>query len=156
MDMVEITAWETTEVKIIYLTQEVDNLAYALRVRRFKADSSDSLHRRWTTDGVSQEYECSNYAIESMRDTCEDFVKHVERSLEKYIAWYIDESDWLLRETYRVALGYSDDSTVSLERTLSRFLLTLTDRPSTKSCPKYASTLGGRAYGVKVRISRWT
>ena len=113
MKIKEIANWASTDTVTITVTQEVNGLAYPLRVRRFVPEEHDKLQREWKTRGVAKHYECSNYAIENMRQTCKDFCNFVDGSIEESINYYIDESDWLLHRTYHMAFSYSAQPNVS-------------------------------------------
>ena len=113
MKIVEITEWASKEVKTIRLTQDVGNLSYPLRVRQFIPKKGDSLQREWSTRGKPNAFKCAPYAIENMKQTSGELAAFVERSIEPSITYYIDDSDWLLNSTYRMALQYSAKLDVS-------------------------------------------
>ena len=100
MEIVNITGWASTEVKTIYVTQDVAGLSYPLRVRLFIPQEGDSLRRTWNTRGTQMYYPWKNYAIEDMKQTGHDMVKFVDSSIAGFIDYYIDKSDPLLHKTY--------------------------------------------------------
>jgi hypothetical protein len=110
MEIGNITTWASSEVKTIYVTQDVAGLSYPLRVRMFVPEPGDSLRRTWNTKGMPMYYQCQNYAIEDMEQTGRDGVKFVDSSIAGFIDHYIDKSDPLLHQTYLMALRYTDDT----------------------------------------------
>ncbi|KAI1326691.1 hypothetical protein F5Y16DRAFT_225394 [Xylariaceae sp. FL0255] len=125
MKIVNIKTWASSEVRTIWVTQDVAGLEYSLRVRQFVPIPGDSLRRSWSTRGVEKHYECSNYAIENMLEAGENLKKFVDNSIEPSIDFYIDKSDWLLHQTYKMALKHSEESKNEDEKTLVRTILRL-------------------------------
>lgn len=109
MDIVDIKQWASPEVRTILITQDVAGLAYQVRVREFVPIDGDSLKRSWKTKAVPNHYTCTNYAIEDMKTAGMVLQRFVDDSLEKFIDFYIDKSDWLLYRTFRMALKNSTD-----------------------------------------------
>lgn len=113
MEMVDITEWASSEVKIILITQDIAGLAFSVRVREFVPVDGDSLKRSWKTRGVENHYGCTNYAIENMKAAGLQVKRLVETGLSTFIDFYVDRSDWLLYNTFRMALKASTDLEVS-------------------------------------------
>jgi len=114
MEIVNITNWATSDVKTIHVTQDVAGLTYPFRVREFIPEEGDSLQRIWKTGGVQMCYPCKNYAIDDMKQTGREMVSFVDGSIASFIDHYIEKSDWLLYQTYLMALKYSNDTEVGI------------------------------------------
>ncbi|KAJ8130806.1 hypothetical protein O1611_g2822 [Lasiodiplodia mahajangana] len=123
MKPIDIKNWASSEVRTIWVTQDVAGLKYPLRVRKFIPIPGDSLQRNWSTNGVEKHYDCTNYAIENMLEAGRDLEKFVDGSIALSIDYYIDKSDWLLHQTYHMALKHSSESKDGEERSLVRSLL---------------------------------
>lgn len=106
MAFIEITKWASTEIKTISVMQDVGRLCYKLRVREFIPQPSDSLQRKWTSNGISHSYDCTNYAIENMQQAAQEHVNFVDQSIKQSVDYYIDKSDRLIHDTYKMALKY--------------------------------------------------
>ncbi|KAI0107583.1 hypothetical protein GGR51DRAFT_548432 [Nemania sp. FL0031] len=123
MKIVDIKNWASSEVRTIWVTQDVAGLKYPLRVRKFIPVKGDSLRRSWCTREIERHYDCANYAIENMHEAGRNLETFVDSSIASSIDYYINESDWLLHETYHMALKHSTDSTDIEEKSLLRSLL---------------------------------
>ncbi|KAI1131699.1 hypothetical protein F5Y10DRAFT_43917 [Nemania abortiva] len=125
MKIIDIKNWAASDVRTIWVTQDVAGLKYPLRVRKFIPVKGDSLRRSWSTRGVEKHYDCANYAIENMLEAGKNLEKFVDGSIETSIDYYIDKSDWLLHQTYHMALKHSNESQNNEERSLVRSILRL-------------------------------
>jgi hypothetical protein len=113
MKITEITNWASSDIKTIYITQDVGDLSYPLCVRQFIPQDGDSLERRWKTRGMDRSYQCTSYAIKNMKEPSENLLVFIDDSIESFINHYIDKSDPLLYKTYLMALQCSDQLDVS-------------------------------------------
>lgn len=116
MKIVEIQEWESPDVKTIELTQDVGGASYKVNVRKFIPVEGDSLERKWTTNGERRSYRCATYAIVNMKETGQQMLKFVEDNITTAIAYYIGDSDELLRETYSMAYKHSESAEASTSR----------------------------------------
>jgi len=116
MKIVEIQEWETSEVKMVELTQDVGSTSYKVKVRQFTPIEGDSLVRRWKTNGESQFYKCASYAIVNMKETGKQLMRFVEENMKAWIAYFVSESDELLQSTYDMAFKHSENAEASKSR----------------------------------------
>ena len=107
MEIVDIRNWASTEIKTISITQDVGATSYDVKVREFIPLEGDALARKWKTDGVEQSFVCAPYGIADMKEAGSTLSKFADQTLGTAISFYIDESDDLLRDTYRMAYRYS-------------------------------------------------
>jgi hypothetical protein len=112
MKIVDIKDWASSVVRTITVTQDVAGLKYDLPVRQFNPVPGDSLRRSWSTRGVPHHYDCTNYAIEDMKEAGRNLEKFVDSSIGPSIDYYIDKSDSLLHQTYHMALKHSREAKV--------------------------------------------
>ena len=105
--MVEIDTWQSEEIKIITVTQDVfGGDTFSLACREFVPLEGDSLSRMWKRDGVTQYYHRAPYAIASMKKTAKEIGRFVANNIRSSIKYYIDTKvDKLLQMTY--AMGYN-------------------------------------------------
>lgn len=107
MDVIDIQTWASERIRTINVTQDVAGLAFDIKVRRFIPEPGDALARKWKTNGVEQSFECAPYGVADMAEAGRTVALFVDTTLDDQLAFYIDESDKLMRDTYMMALRYS-------------------------------------------------
>jgi hypothetical protein len=114
MDVVDITDWASHEIKTIRITQDVDDNAYDLQVRKFVPQLGDHLQRRWKTKGVDQSFECTPYGIADTQQAGKTLAEFADRTLKSSIDFYISENEPFLFKTYCMAYHHSQTAEVSI------------------------------------------
>ncbi len=104
-DMLEIDTWQSAEVKVITITQDVlGGSTFDIPCREFIPVEGDSLERTWKKNGVTQHYPRAPYAIASMKETGNAVARFVANNIGSSIKYYISvKTDKLLQSTYSMA-----------------------------------------------------
>lgn len=108
MKIVDIDLWNSTEIKLISLTQDIGRnqaTSYNLRVREFVVVPGDALERTWNVEGEEKAHRCAPYAIADMQqagNTIEAFACN-RNNIETFTRHFIDKQDTLLWRTYVMA-----------------------------------------------------
>ncbi|KAK6338447.1 hypothetical protein TWF730_002507 [Orbilia blumenaviensis] len=128
MEIVEIENWASPETMTIYLTQDVGETYYPIKVRKCHFIEGDARGREWVTKGKKYIQECPPYVMADMQETSKILLQYANRSVETYISHYILPRDPLIRETYVRAYSCTQPGKDELDDTakgLLRQLFTL-------------------------------
>jgi hypothetical protein len=103
--MMEIDTWQSAEVKVITVTQDVfGGSTFDIACREFIPAEGDSLERTWKKDGVTQYYPRAPYAIANMRETGDAIARFMASKTGPSIEHFINvKTDKLLQSTYAMA-----------------------------------------------------
>ena len=71
MDLVNITAWVSTNTKTIQLSQIFVDAPYQVEVKEFIPVDGDMLEDRWTSGGVTRSHPIPRYALANMEKTAQ-------------------------------------------------------------------------------------
>ena len=115
MDMVEMerSTFLPDRPKTIWITQDIGETKYRLRVRKYILQQGDQTLRSWKSNGQLKYYNCSQYAIEDMEATGNDLSKFVDDNMQAFIEHFVNKGDDLMWKTYHTALKYTTTAEVS-------------------------------------------
>ena len=116
MQIVEISAWASTEVRTICVTQEVGGTYYELQVKKFIPQDGDSLERKWFSNGEHKSHKCATYAISNMKMAAKTLQRFVQDNIAVTVAHSVDHVDTLLGPAYRIALELQINAEVIKDR----------------------------------------
>ncbi|KAL2044247.1 hypothetical protein N7G274_002952 [Stereocaulon virgatum] len=97
--------WQTAEVKVITVTQDVfAGSNFDIACRKFIPAEGDSLERIWKRNGVTQYYPRALYAIANMRETSDAIARFVATRTGPSVQHYINvRHEKLLQSIYAMA-----------------------------------------------------
>ncbi|SPN97376.1 uncharacterized protein DNG_00890 [Cephalotrichum gorgonifer] len=112
MDLVDITLWDSEEIRSILVSQVFILAPYDLKVRRFVPMPGDMLEEIWMANGVERRFPLPPYAIVNMAEAADAIEHMVSCNRAQYLDALLkprfqDPMYELLRDTYSFADGYS-------------------------------------------------
>ncbi|KAL2023444.1 hypothetical protein VTK56DRAFT_2440 [Thermocarpiscus australiensis] len=109
----DIRSWESSQVRIVHVTEGYTGRSVRLQVRRFQPQEGDKLERSWVSNGVKQSISIPPYAIVNMEDTRAAFDQYIKHGLLDCCNHLLGSRDKLLWRTYFLAMKTAADSSTS-------------------------------------------
>jgi len=88
MDMVDITRWESDEIRTIEVSQIFLNAPYKLKVRKFIPEDGDQMERFWYDGEIRREMPMPAYAIANLEEAADS----IDQMMKVQTANYIDRT----------------------------------------------------------------
>ncbi|KAL2144790.1 hypothetical protein VTI28DRAFT_8552 [Corynascus sepedonium] len=135
--MDDIGNWESSQPRVIRVTEGYTGRSVELQVRQFKPQQGDKVNRSWVSrNGNKREVQIPTYAIVNMDDAKASFDKYIRTGLEACCKHLLGSRDELLSRTYFLAIKLAQDRSTPLsEKSLliATFELWMSVRLTTKS-----------------------
>jgi hypothetical protein len=144
--MNNITAWASTEMKKIHVTQDYGPNAIVFEVREFVPMEGDMLQRQWSDNGVIKSITMPNYAIVDMAAALQAYKEFIVNEGPQFFRSTIDYNDRLLWDTYTMALRFSKNSPLVDEREVLQMVLQLW--VTVRMCTRSAHITGRETLGM--------
>jgi hypothetical protein len=90
MDMVDITGWESDEIRTITVTQIFLHAPYRLRVRKFIPQEGDMMERFWFEGNLKRQMPMPAYAIADLEEAAAAIDKMMKDNTVNYFSSTID------------------------------------------------------------------
>lgn len=118
MELVNITAWASSEVRTVEISLSLLHAPYKVKVRRFIPEPGDMMAEQWTRDGELVQYPLPPYGFADMEEAAASIGRMIERNAGSYIAATVGGNsvgqDGLISETYLAAFRRASRAPVSI------------------------------------------
>lgn len=132
----DIGTWDSSDARVIHVTEGYTGRSVGLRVRRFQPQEGDRLDRSWVSGGVKKSVKIPPFAIVDMESTKTAFDDYIKDGLIDCCKRLLGPREKLLWQTYALAIKLmGHDSTHESEKKLlvSTLDLWMSVRLTTKS-----------------------
>lgn len=107
MTIVNLTDWESPDIKFIDVSHGFCTDPIKLEVRRFIPEEGDVLERKWVHEGVHKRKRVEPYAIENMRNAAHEVKRYITANVPLSLVNFLEDRHKVVRDTYMLAYKQS-------------------------------------------------